>query len=286
MLASLRSLTDSDLLCRVQGIVIQERRLTLFLLLHLNEIERRKLHLKLGYSSMFDYCTSRLGYSETAAVRRIRTARCVARFPIVYELLKTNKVNLSTIARISGIIVEDNHTVLLERIRGKTHREVDAIVAEYNPRALLRDVVKPIVVRVPAPTLSMPVVELDKAGGEELSGTSCGALVPARSTPATPDSSGEPTSDACERIAYRRIGGDFHPGHEGFAIERRVRFTFAASPGFQQKIDRVKSLAWHRLRGDLSLEHVIELTLDCYIEKHDPYHRQKRREKRKRRDAG
>lgn len=84
---------------------------------------------------------------------------------------------------------------------------------------------------------------------------------------------------------YLRIGGDFHPGHDGFAIEQRVRFTFAASPGFQQKVDRVKSLAWHRLRGDLSLEHVIELALDCYIEKHDPYLRQKRREKRKRQDA-
>ena len=71
MLASLRSLSDSDLLSRVRGIVVRERTLTLFLLLHLNEIERRKLHLMQGYSSMFDYCTSCLGYSETAAIRRI-----------------------------------------------------------------------------------------------------------------------------------------------------------------------------------------------------------------------
>ncbi len=284
MLALLQSLTDSDLLCRVHGIVTQERRLTLLLLLHLNEIERRKLHLKLGYSSMFDYCTSRLGYSETAAVRRIRTARCVAKFPIVYELLRANEVNLSTITRISGIIAQDNHAVLLDRIRGKTHREVEAIVAEYNPRALLRDVVKPIAVRVPATTLAAR--DSDSVSTAEVTGPSVTELLPETRTPTTLDTVGEPMRDACEKNAYRRIGGDFRPDSNGFTIEQRVRFTFAASPGFQQKVDRVKSLAWHRLRGDLSLEHVIELALDCYIEKHDPYQRQKRREKRKRRDAG
>ncbi|HEU4929025.1 MAG TPA: hypothetical protein VFU38_04290, partial [Candidatus Krumholzibacteria bacterium] len=279
-----RSLSDSDLLSRVRGIAVRERTLTLFLLLHLNEIERRNLHLKQGYSSMFDYCTSCLGYSETAAIRRIRTARCVARFPIVFELLKANEVNLSTITRISGVIAEDNHEVLLARIRGKTHREVEAIVAEYHPRALLRDVVKPIAVRVPVATL--PVPGSNSTSTTEVTGPSATELLPQTSTSTTPDSAGEPMRDACEGSAYRRIGGDFHPGHEGFTIEQRVRFTFAASPGFQQKVDRVKSLAWHRLRGDLSLEHVFEVALDCYIEKHDPRSRQKRREKRKRRDAG
>ena len=60
---SLRSLSDQQILSRIQSLTKQERSLTLQVLLHLNEIERRRLHLKLGYSSMFDYCTAGLGYS-------------------------------------------------------------------------------------------------------------------------------------------------------------------------------------------------------------------------------
>lgn len=42
-----------------------------------------------------------------------------------------------------------NKDPLLNRIRGKSQREVDAIVAEYEPRALPPDRVRPVVVRVP-----------------------------------------------------------------------------------------------------------------------------------------
>ncbi len=72
---SVRSLSDKVILSRVCELTKRERSVTLQVLLHLNEIERRKLHLKLGYASMFAYCTSGLGYSASAAVRRLRTAR-------------------------------------------------------------------------------------------------------------------------------------------------------------------------------------------------------------------
>lgn len=58
---SLRSLSDSQILSRLQKLIGQEREITLLVLVHLNEVERRKLHLKLGYASLFDYCTSKLG---------------------------------------------------------------------------------------------------------------------------------------------------------------------------------------------------------------------------------
>ena len=88
MFDSLRSRSDPKLLSRTDDIALQDRRLTLELLVHLREIERRKLYLKLGYSSMFVYCTTRLRFSEPAAARRLRTARCLARFPQLYPLLQ------------------------------------------------------------------------------------------------------------------------------------------------------------------------------------------------------
>jgi hypothetical protein len=100
----LRSPSDTDILSRTRAVIAQERELTLRVLLHLNKIERRKLHLKQGYQSMFDYCTTGLGYSLSAAARRIRAARCVARFPEVYDLLQANEANVSTVAQVSRIL--------------------------------------------------------------------------------------------------------------------------------------------------------------------------------------
>jgi hypothetical protein len=56
--------------------VARERKVTLGVLLLLVEMERRRLHRE-RYSSLFAYCTDRLGYSRSAAGRRIAAARCL-----------------------------------------------------------------------------------------------------------------------------------------------------------------------------------------------------------------
>jgi 5-methylcytosine-specific restriction endonuclease McrA len=247
---SLSSLKDNELHASLPELCRREREVTLEILLHLNEVERRKLHLTRGYSSMFVYCTSWLGYSEPAAFRRIRTARCVARFPEIYALLQANEVNLSTIARVSGLLTANNKDALLARIRRRSRREVEAIVVEYEPQAKRRDVVRPVAVRVPV-TL----------GSLELS---CRADA---------DSPG-----SCEKRAYLRREGDLHPTQ----TEKRVQFHFMASETFQRKLEKIRTIAWHRLPANASLEQVFELVMDEFIGKHDPRARKARRERRTR----
>ena len=180
---SLRSLSDSHVLSRIRELVRQERDTTLLVLEHLNEIERRRLHLKRGFQSLYDYCTSGLGYSSSAAHRRIQTARCVARFPAVSDLLQKNEVNLSTITQVYRNLTEDNHGELLSRIRGRSQREVEAILAEYQPGALPRDRVRTVVVRVPSPAAA-PVI------------------------PVSSESAPPRDADACEKSVYCRNGSD------------------------------------------------------------------------------
>lgn len=294
MSLSLRSLSDADILSRTRALASRERALTLRLLLHLNEIEQRKLHLKQGYSSMFDYCTSGLRYSEPAAVRRICAARCVARFPEVYALLEANEVTLSTMSRVARVLKADNKDALLTRIRGRSQREVDAIVAEYQPRTMLRDVVRPVVFRVPVAPAASDSSGAPVATGLRARGASppVGVLAPANAVMSSSSASQSLTTDAaravddaCERSAYRRSDGDFHPAgcrrpSEAFVTEKRIQFQFAASETFQAKLEKTKSLAWHRLPANPSLEQVFELALDCFIEKHDPRARHERRRER------
>jgi 5-methylcytosine-specific restriction endonuclease McrA len=55
---------------------------------------------------------------------------------------------------------------------------------------------------------------------------------------------------------------------------------FAVRPEFMTKLNKIKSLAWHRLPANASLEQVFELAMDLMIEKEDPAKRIERREKR------
>ena len=269
MSLSLRSLSDHEVLSRILALTRRERSLTLHVLLHLNEIERRRLHLKLGCASMFDYCTSRLGYSASAASRRIRTARCVARFPEVLALLEANDVNLSTISQASRVLTADNKDKLLARLVGKSQREVEAIVAEYEPLAAMpRDRVRSVVVRVP-----LAVSPASAAA----------TLAPAHAT----ESTGPVAAPAGERD---RNGRALDPPTEGPAspvlmsatstMERRKQIGFCASEDFTAKLAKFQSLMCFRLPPNPSLEQVLALALDYVLEKEDPEKRNERRAQR------
>jgi hypothetical protein len=62
-------LGNSELLAGLSALVQQSNTLTGQILAHLVELEERKLHLELGFASLFAYCVEFLGMSEGAAGR-------------------------------------------------------------------------------------------------------------------------------------------------------------------------------------------------------------------------
>ena len=147
---ALTHLSDTKLLSQLKTLVRRERETTLDVLKHLAEVDRRRLYLLLGYGTLFAYCTQRLKYSSSAAGRRIAAARCIRRFPEVAGLLERGEANLSTVSAVASILTDDNKSELVGQIRGKSYNEVETVVASYKPRALLRDRVKPVCLRVRA----------------------------------------------------------------------------------------------------------------------------------------
>ncbi len=140
---SLKTLSDKDLLNRVSKLVKQEHNLTLEILLHLIEVENRKIYRSLGYSSMFVYATDSLGYSESSANRRIYAARAIRKCPRAYDDLRNGRVNLGTLALVWRYLTPE----LLEEIRGKSYRQVQAIASRFNPMIKHRDMTRPVAVR-------------------------------------------------------------------------------------------------------------------------------------------
>ena len=115
----LTSLNDRELLASLESLCRREREITLDVLRHLNEVERRQLHLRLGHSSMFGYCTQALRYSESASGRRIAAARCLRRVPRIETLLERREISLMSLGLIAGILTEANATDILRVVQGE-----------------------------------------------------------------------------------------------------------------------------------------------------------------------
>jgi 5-methylcytosine-specific restriction endonuclease McrA len=147
---NLQTLSKSRLLSEIARIARSEQQYTVKLLFHLNEIQRRKLHLDLGYSSLWDYCTKELGYSPSGAGRRIAAARCIRRFPLALAMLHSREITLCTLAMIEPILNEENAPTILERVRGASHRAVQKLICEYRPPVALRDQIRPVRVAMAA----------------------------------------------------------------------------------------------------------------------------------------
>jgi hypothetical protein len=277
--ANLRGVSDRELLSRVKDLVSRERAVTLDVLVHLIEVERRRLHLGLGYASMFDYCTRHLGYSSSAASRRIQSARCIRDYPEVYALLEKNEVNLVTISLVASILTESNATDLIERVRGKSQREVEAIVATYRPPVSMRDRARPVLVVATKHEESQRIAEAH-------SGQSC-PITPTAGSEKTPNaaagSAGGPRQATTDVQAQRQATtqpSDDHPASPAPGVERRFQVQFLASERFMKKFERVRALLSNK-NGKPSYEAVLEVALDEFLKDHDPEERNKRRENRR-----
>ena len=146
---SLSYLSDTELLIKVKRLAAAEREATADLIRSLCEVEVRQLHLAIGCSSMFGYCTQVLQLSEHAAYARIAAARAAARFPLVMDLLSEGAITLTTITLLGRHLTAENHVAVLESAQHKSKADVEMIVATLHPQSVESS--RPALVRAIAP---------------------------------------------------------------------------------------------------------------------------------------
>ena len=95
-------LPDQMLLEQTRMLARHEQALQLSVLDHLREIDARRLYLRLGYSSLFDYTVRELHYTEAAAWRRIKAMRLCRETRGVRERLQDGSLNLSNAALLQN----------------------------------------------------------------------------------------------------------------------------------------------------------------------------------------
>jgi len=291
---SLSGLSDNKLLAWIKKIGITERETLISALRCLNEIERRELYLSQGHNSLYDYCVRSLRYSESSALRRIRTARCLRDYPKLRGMLLSGEVNVSSISKISVVLNPGNSEKLFSEIAGRSAREVDAIVAKYRPRSRVPDRVRPVFVLSEIKSTDKSVGKFTSNVGGKKSGGERREILPEGGISETVKRSHK-RSESLGNVQNARKMGDDWPeisgnmglrvGHSDsssirVAMTKRFKLEFGVDPAFMDKLEKVRSLLSTKHPRRLEFERLFEILMDEYLERHDPETKNRKRVKK------
>jgi hypothetical protein len=141
------SLSESDLLLETKRAAGVARGATAALLALLAEVDSRESYVRLGFSSLFAYCTSVLRLSEPAAYSRITAARKARQFPEILSLIGEGALSLTTVGLLAPHLTEEAGHSLLEAARFKSKRDVERLVAALHPQPDIASSVRALPVR-------------------------------------------------------------------------------------------------------------------------------------------
>ena len=133
--SALSQISDAKLERNLRQLLALGARTESEVIAHLAEVEARRLHLRAGYRSLFEYCQVALGFSEFEAVFRISAARTAHKYPLVLELLERRELHLSAIHLLRPYLTAENHRELLQAARHKSKRQIQELLAWHFPQA-------------------------------------------------------------------------------------------------------------------------------------------------------
>jgi hypothetical protein len=120
---------DAQLLAALSRLVRREHDLMSDLLAHLAELDERRLHLELGFTSLFAYCTEALGFCKSAAGRRIAVARTCRKFPEAFARVARGELGLSVLSLLGPHLAPENAAELFDACQ---HRSCECCLSRYS----------------------------------------------------------------------------------------------------------------------------------------------------------
>src|SRR5215471_16973853 len=140
-----------DLVTQLRQSLGRERHALADFILALAELDRRRLYVALGYASAWQFCCRALGLSETATHYRLLAARQVQQQPALADQIRDGRLCITTLAKLSRILTNENREALVAEAAGKPTREVEKIVARLDPKPVPGDVTRPAPALVSTP---------------------------------------------------------------------------------------------------------------------------------------
>ncbi len=238
-----QSLSGSDLLSATRELVQKSCDVEAELLVHLGEIDERKIYLDCAFSSMFAFCVGEFGFSEGAAYNRIMVARAARRMPVILEALRTGQVHLAGLRLLAPHLTMENQSKVLAEAAGKSKRQIEELVARLSPQPPVPPVVRKL------PDRPSPRAQAEPALSFEIANS----LAPSESSPALAFA----PPPAPRRHDSRTVVAPL--------AEETFKFQFTGSRACRDKLRQAQDLLRHRIPdGDLAT--IFEMALDSLIE--------------------
>ncbi len=146
----LQTLSNTELMNRFSKLVQTERKITHLVLECISEIDIRKIYLERAHPSLFDYLVKAFGYSPSAVVRRIESARLLREVPEIASKIEEGSLNLSQLSQVQQAIrmtqKQDSRKVpidekrkLLKKIENTTQNQTELILAKELNLPVVRE---------------------------------------------------------------------------------------------------------------------------------------------------
>lgn len=127
---------------RIKSLAAQERELLCEIIEAIQEINRCKGYLELGYPSLFAYLHEGVGFSEGSAYRRIEAARLVTEIPETLTDIKSGGLKLTQVALVQQAareklkssslpVTTGEKQQILQKITQQTFRQSQQQVAAF-----------------------------------------------------------------------------------------------------------------------------------------------------------
>lgn len=130
---------SAKIISNLERLVKSERKIMHEVLVHIVEVEKRRLFLELGYSSIYKFLTQHLGYSEDAAYDRMAGARMLSKAPEIVTKLEEGSLNLTQLVKLNQCLQQEKKMgqpvtakktqELITQIENKTNFETEKILA-------------------------------------------------------------------------------------------------------------------------------------------------------------
>jgi hypothetical protein len=107
-------------------------------------VEQFRIYEDFELTSLFAYCTQRLGISEDRACTYIKVARKALEVPALKQAIANDRLSLSNAKKLTTVLTPENQTDWLEKGTTLSTRNLEKEIAKEKPETKVNEKVKPI----------------------------------------------------------------------------------------------------------------------------------------------
>jgi hypothetical protein len=240
------NLSDAQLVDATKRLLRAERKETAEIVIHLADIEVRKIHLAAGCPSLHAYCVEELQLDDHEAFNRIEAARAGRAYPRIFTMLADGSLTLTAAQLVARKLTPENHDQLLLAVSGRTKKEVLEVLARYFPQPDVAARVR----KLPSPHVAVRTEAASAPTGEQASPAATIDPAPAWATPPPAPCAAAPP--ASHRAAVTPLAPD------------RYKVTFTADSHTCELLELAKDMLSHAVPSRETAE-VVKRALETLV---------------------